>query len=151
MRNIDNALIGVAGVYYIASELSMRGFIALPTLRNTPGIDVLVTKPDGSWSANLQVKTSKNKVRSWPVGKNYDSLKGDDNYYVFLRYIKKEDTFEVFLEPAILVAPKVKVEIEEGKKRGCKEWGPCWSLPKDEKEIERLRDKWIAFGNGQAV
>ena len=56
----DTALIGAAGVHYVVSELSRRGLIALPTIRNTSGIDVIVTGRDGSRHANLQVKTSLN-------------------------------------------------------------------------------------------
>ena len=151
MRNIDNALIGAAGVHYIVSELSKRGLIALPTIRNTPGFDVLVPSLDGSWNANLQVKTSKDKVNFWPVGKKYDSFKGDNNYYMFLRYIRKEEKFEIFLEPAKKVAEKVKIKIEEGRKRGCKDWSPCWSLPKDDNKIEGLKKQWLEFGSEHAV
>ena len=31
-------LIGIAGVHYVVSELSRRGLVALPTIRNTAGI-----------------------------------------------------------------------------------------------------------------
>ena len=72
MSKINNQLIGMAGVYFVASELSRRGFIALPTVRNTVGIDLVVASTDGSFQANLQVKTSFQRVSSpWPVGNNY--------------------------------------------------------------------------------
>ena len=54
----DKALIGAAGVFYVAAELSLRGMIALPTIRNTAGYDIIVTNRDGSKHANIQVKTS---------------------------------------------------------------------------------------------
>lgn len=53
-----NALIGIAGVHHVVSELSRRGLIALPTTRNVAGYDVIVLTPDGTKHANLQVKTS---------------------------------------------------------------------------------------------
>jgi len=62
VSRIDNALIGAAGVHFVVSELSLRGLIALPTTRNTVGIDVVVVSLDGSLHANLQVKAS--KIRS---------------------------------------------------------------------------------------
>lgn len=40
---IQPATIGNAGVYYVCFELSLRGLIAMPTVRNTAGIDVLVS------------------------------------------------------------------------------------------------------------
>ena len=58
----DTALIGAAGVHFIVSELSMRGLIALPTIRNTAGVDVVVTNKEGTWQAYLQVKTSRSRV-----------------------------------------------------------------------------------------
>jgi hypothetical protein len=45
----DTALIGAAGVHFVVSELSLRGLIALPTIRNTAGVDVLVTDKKGTW------------------------------------------------------------------------------------------------------
>ena len=60
----DSALIGAAGVHFIVSVLSLRGLIALPTIRNTAGVDVVLTDKKGTWQANLQVKTSKEKSGS---------------------------------------------------------------------------------------
>jgi hypothetical protein len=68
---LDKALIGAAGVHFVASELSLRGLIALPTIRNTAGI--VVVNKDGTWQANLQVKTSRSKVSFWPIGGNFNA------------------------------------------------------------------------------
>jgi len=81
----DKALIGAGGVHFVVSELSLRGLIALPTVRNTTGIDVLVSNADGSWNANLQVKTSRSMVNFWPIGTKYQEWQGEHCYYVFLR------------------------------------------------------------------
>jgi hypothetical protein len=40
---IPPVLTGVAGEYFVAAELSRRGYIASISLRNTRGIDILVT------------------------------------------------------------------------------------------------------------
>lgn len=61
-RKIDNSLVGAAGVLYVAAMLSMRGLIALPTIRNAPGIDMLAINLAGTWHANTQAKTSQYKV-----------------------------------------------------------------------------------------
>ena len=58
----NTALIGAAGVHFVVSELSLRGLIALPTIRNTASMDIVVVDPDGVFHANLQVKTSRSKV-----------------------------------------------------------------------------------------
>ena len=48
----NSALIGAAGVHFVVSELSLRGLIALPTIRNTANVDVIVTNKQGTWQAN---------------------------------------------------------------------------------------------------
>jgi Holliday junction resolvase-like predicted endonuclease len=48
---------GVAGEYFVAAELSRRGWIATMTIKNTPNIDVIATTIDGKRSINIQVKT----------------------------------------------------------------------------------------------
>ena len=40
----DISLVGAAGVHAVVSELSLRGLIALPTIRNTAGVDVIVAQ-----------------------------------------------------------------------------------------------------------
>jgi len=143
--DIDNSLIGAAGVHFVVSELSLRGLIALPTTRNTAGIDVVVASQDGSRYATLQVKSSKNKVSFWPISKRYEQLCGKNIYYVFVRYLKKEKCFEAFLEPSEKVVEQVKRNLEENKRGGYKEWAPCWALPKDEKELNRVQQQWLDF------
>jgi len=52
---IANDLVGASGVHYVASELSFRGMLALPTIKNTPGYDLIVTSRNGKKHANIQV------------------------------------------------------------------------------------------------
>lgn len=40
---LSTGLSGVAGEYFVAAELSRRGYIASITLRNTRGIDILAS------------------------------------------------------------------------------------------------------------
>jgi len=134
---VSNILIGIAGVHFVVYQLSLRGLIALPTIRNTKGADILVASTDGSWHANLQVKTSQYKVSFWPIGAAYERWLGKDNFYVFVRSLPKESRFEAFLESANVVAPQVRRD---------KDFAPTWLLPKDERELERLRGQWREFG-----
>jgi hypothetical protein len=143
----DKALMGAAGVHFIASELSLRGLIALPTIRNTAGTDIVVVNKSGKWHANLQVKTSRSKVSFWPVGKRYEEWHGENNYYVFVRFLNAQGRFEAFLEPASSVAEQLTVRLAKDKDRGLKEWAPCWYLQGEE---ERLRRQWFEFGLGKA-
>jgi len=142
----NNCLIGNSGVHWVVSELSLRELIALPTMRNTAGIDIVVTNQRGSWHANLQVKTSKKKVKFWPVGNRYKELKGKRNYYVFLRYLKDKSCFEAFLEVANKVVNQVDKENLKCRRQGYKKWSPCWYLPKDNKQQFCLAKQWTDFG-----
>lgn len=53
-KKLRKDLTGVAGVHFVVSKLTLRGLIALPTIRNTAGIDILVSETDGSGQASLQ-------------------------------------------------------------------------------------------------
>jgi hypothetical protein len=62
-------LTGVSGEYFIAAELSRRGYIASITLRNAKGIDILVSNDDASKSVGIQVKTNHGKHKQWLLNK----------------------------------------------------------------------------------
>jgi hypothetical protein len=62
--SVDGALLGVAGVHYVAFCLEARGYHAAPTIRNAPTVDLLVSAPDGSSQLALQVKTSQWALRT---------------------------------------------------------------------------------------
>jgi hypothetical protein len=94
----DNAVIGAAGVYYVAMELSRRGMIALPTIRNTAGFDIIVTSRDGARHANLQVKTSGQRPKFWPICASMDKARtGENDFYVLVRRTKDNDSYEAFM------------------------------------------------------
>ena len=48
---------GIAGEFFVAGELSKRGWIATLTAKNTPDVDVLASRPIGDTHARIQVKT----------------------------------------------------------------------------------------------
>ena len=139
----DKSLIGAAGVHFVVSELSLRGLIALPTIRNTAGVDVLVTNKSGTWHANLQVKCSRSRVSFWTVGKKYNDWVGRNNYYVLVRYNPNTSTLEAFLASSEDVARNAGQGLEYAKQRGLKEWAPCFN-PKG--DLDRLKAQWNGFG-----
>jgi hypothetical protein len=139
----DKSLIGAAGVHFVASQLSLRGLIALPTIRNTAGVDIVVVNQEGELKANLQVKTSRSRVDFWPVGTRYPQWRSQNNSYVFVRYNPKIDGLEAFLDSSFAVAESVDQSEQDVKERGLKAWSPCY-YPKG--ELERLRSQWEEFG-----
>jgi hypothetical protein len=96
-QKIPAALTGIAGVHHVVSELSRRGMIALPTIRNTAGYDIIVVSPDGRRHANIQVKTSSKKANFWLMPLPEKVRAGRDDFYVFLRSVEDEKGFEGFM------------------------------------------------------
>ena len=107
----------------------------------------MVVNHDGTWHANLQVKTSGNKVKNGPIGNYYRKLRGRRNFFAFVRYLAEEEYFEVFLESAQKVAQQAEKRERLRAKKSRGGIGPAWGLPEDEKQVARLRKKWQNFGN----
>jgi hypothetical protein len=57
-NKLASILCGVSGEYFVAAELSRRGYVASLTLRNTRGIDVLASNADATKAVGIQVKTT---------------------------------------------------------------------------------------------
>lgn len=67
---IATGLTGTAGEYFVAAELSLRGWLATVTIKNAPGIDVLAMDTETKRSVAIQTKTAS-------VGKAF-TLKEED-------------------------------------------------------------------------
>jgi hypothetical protein len=141
MAKIKNDLIGIAGVHFVAYRLSLRGLIALPTIRNTGGIDLLVFDPTTDKESAIQVKTSQKKVSFWPTSTYSLAFKSPSGVYVFLRFIAASDTFEAFLERADVVATTIRANEATYKAKGRVEF-PFWDLPSTPAQRQALIDAW---------
>ena len=85
----SNALIGIAGVHYVVSELSRRGLIALPTIKNTKAYDIVALNEEGTRHANIQVKASSKKASFFPMPIPDKVRAGELDFYVFVRWIEQ--------------------------------------------------------------
>src|SRR5206468_13097919 len=103
--------------------------------------DVVVVSSNGSWHANLQVKSSRRKVKFWPVGSKYRDFRGRSEFFVFVRYLEKETRFEAFLAPADKVVKRVDRAEDYNRRHGYKHWAPCFYLPEMPSAIEALRGR----------
>ena len=95
---------GVSGEYFVAAELTKRGYIASITLRNTKGIDILATNSDATRTANVQVKTKQGKGRSWVLNEKAETYFADRLFYVFVNLRKLMERPEYFIVPSKDVA-----------------------------------------------
>src|SRR6266511_4549625 len=82
-QRIPSLLAGVAGEYFVAAELSRRGYIASISLRNTRGIDILVTNAAAKRSVTIQCKTSQSRI-VWILNDKCDSFFSENHFYVFV-------------------------------------------------------------------
>lgn len=76
---LDAVLCGVAGEYFVAAELSRRGYLASITLRNSRRVDILVTNRDATKAVAIQVKTNQRGVAEWILNEKVEAApSGDD-------------------------------------------------------------------------
>jgi len=98
MRNhrLSKDLIANAGVHFVAMELCLRGLVAVPTARNTRGIDILVYNPKSGATGALQVKASQDHRSFWPTPAPERCLNGNENAWAFVRTNKKPNNLKPF-------------------------------------------------------
>lgn len=104
----SNQLTGVAGEYYVAAELSKRGYIASITLRNTDGIDILASNSDGSKTVAIQVKTKSSHEKKWPLSAKCESLHSPKMFYVFVNLNNDERPPEFHIVKSKVVADYIR-------------------------------------------
>lgn len=107
MSKIPAILAGVAGEYFIAAELSRRGWIASISLRNTRGIDILVTNQDASRSITIQCKTTQKKEKSWLLNEKCEDFFSADHFYIFVNLGEQANRPSYHIVPSKVVADHV--------------------------------------------
>lgn len=103
-KKLESQLVGVAGEYLVAGELSLRGYIASITLRNSRGIDIVASSSDGNKSVSIQVKTNSDGGKSWILNKKSEEFVSKNHYYIFvaLGQISERPAFHIV--PSKIVA-----------------------------------------------
>jgi hypothetical protein len=105
-------LIGIAGVHYVVSELSRRGLVALPTVKNLAAYDIVVLNTEGTRHANVQVKASSKRVNFFPMPAPEKIRSGPRDIYVLVRWVEKEERYEAFLLTGKQTFHAVQVELK---------------------------------------
>lgn len=115
MKNINvgkteltSLLSGVAGEYFVAAELSRRGYLASITLRNTKGVDILCSNADATKTVAIQVKTNRRSNREWMLNQKAESFYANNHFYVFVNLHDNEQQPDYFIVPSIVVATHAK-------------------------------------------
>jgi len=105
---VSPILTGVSGEYFVAAELSCRGYIASITLRNTKGIDILVSNESASKSVGIQVKTNHSKHKKWLLNKKAEDYHDKNLFYVFVNLNEAGEKSVYHIVPSEKVAAYVK-------------------------------------------
>ena len=84
MSKLSTIQTGVSGEYFVAAELSRRGYVASLTLRNTRGIDILASNRDATKSVGIQVKTCHGTRADWMLNKKAEADLAENLFYVFV-------------------------------------------------------------------
>jgi hypothetical protein len=96
-------LIGAAGEYYVAAELSRAGWLATVTIKNSPGLDVLaVEPPPGDKSVAIQVKTTTKGHWVLPTPRP-DGERRPDEFFVLVQIRGDQERPDFFVVPAELM------------------------------------------------
>ena len=104
----QSILTGVAGEYFVAAELSRRGYIASITLRNTRGMDILATNQDASRSITIQCKTTQKSRKAWVLNEKCEDFYSPKHFYVFVVLRGENDRPDYHIVPSRIVAKRVK-------------------------------------------
>ena len=98
--------IGMAGVFWVASELARRNWYAFPTVRNQKGVDIIATRelPNQTKFIEIQVKaTQKSTATFWLLTKGRENIPHRKSlFFIFVRPESKSAfaRFEAFIVPS---------------------------------------------------
>lgn len=104
LSKLESTLVGVSGEYFVAAELSLRGYLASVTLRNSRGIDIIVSNSDASRSVSVQVKTCKKGAPRWVLSKKAETYSATNHFYVFVLLHSEGQRPDYYIVPSKAVA-----------------------------------------------
>ncbi len=105
---LTGILSGVAGEYFVAAELSKRGYIASITLRNSKGVDVLCSNAEATRTVGIQVKTNQGNTATWILNQKSEGYYADNLFYSFVCLNNNQKPPDYFIVPSKTVARFVK-------------------------------------------
>jgi len=107
-KDVSNNLVGVAGEYFVCAELCRLGFLAMPTPKNNPLYDVVVTNAKGTKTVIFQVKTrSITNTQGWKMGADITNKKGNANLFVALVELKASGLPDIWVYKHDVLAARI--------------------------------------------
>lgn len=146
----EKILIGISGEYFVAGELTRQGYIASLTLKNTKGVDILVTNKGSTKIALIQVKTT--TQNDWLLGKKAEGWIGMNLYYVFVKLDSEGRQIRYYVVPSKEVANYVTKShrkwLKTPGRKDKKHKDNSIRIFKIEKNEEKYLDKWSNLNSG---
>lgn len=144
MEKISGIQSGVSGEYFVAAELSRRGYMCSITLKNTKGIDVLVSNDNSNKLLGVQVKTNNSNRKAWVLNKKAEEISEDNFVYIFTNLKELGQLPDYYIVPSKIVAEYIKKEhhdwLKTPGKSGQAHRDNDMRMFRDEKE--EFKNKW---------
>ena len=147
----EQGSIGIAGEFFVAAELTRKGFAASLTGKNTKTIDILASNKDGSRSIAIQVKTcNSQKHDRWKMSESSEKIFSDNLYYVLVNLHEGDKPCYYFVPSEIVanrIAEKHKTWLETPGKKGQKHNNTTMRVFvfDDEAEKNKYNQAWEEF------
>ena len=113
MTKSPSILVGVAGEYFVAGELSRRGYIASITLRNSKGVDILASNHEATKQVGIQVKTNHHGKPEWILNEKAETYYARNLFYVFVSLKGDRVRPDYYVVPSKVVADYVRSNHKE--------------------------------------
>lgn len=108
LEKLSKGITGIAGEYYVAAELSRRGYMASITLRNNDSVDILACRQSDFKTFAIQVKTIQNNSKRWPLSKKNENIKKENLFYVFVMLKNIDKRPEFYIVPSTELAENIR-------------------------------------------
>ena len=148
MKKISSIQTGIAGEYFVAAELSRRGYLCSITLKNTKGIDILVSNESSSELVGIQVKTNNSARKAWLLNKKAEDLNEKNLVYIFVNLKSLDELPDFYIVPSKIVAKYVKEDhtnwLKTPGKKGQKRKDNPMRMFRD--EGDEYKGKWNIIG-----
>lgn len=103
MERLSSISSGITGEYLAAGELSRHGYIASVTLKNSKGVDILVTNSNATKTLAIQVKTNQGSNKWWLLDKKAEDSYSKSLFYIFVN-LNNGKTPDFYIVPSKVVA-----------------------------------------------
>lgn len=113
INKLESILVGVAGEYLVAGELSLRDYIASITLRNSRGIDIIASNAEGTKSASIQVKTNSKGESKWILNQKSETFFSENHYYVLVSLKALGERPRYYIVPSMIVSEYISTNHSE--------------------------------------